>query len=152
MCSDVFWGGSEMKPIQLYTVVKTNRFLKDFGNWIRFRQNCNISAIEHLEDGYIWATAWDMELYLPKIPQDVTAIAIPKKAICAGPGKNGYRCRVESVVVRSCSCTAALSPLLSRNVVPLQWQLSKTEWMKLRGDEVSIHIPPEAIILLQDKI
>ena len=151
MCSDVFWGGSEMKPIQ-YTVVKTNRFLKDLGNWIRFRQNCNISAIEHLEDGYIWATAWDMELYLPKIPQDVTAIAIPKRAICAGPGKNGYRCRVESVVVRSCSCTAALSPLLSRNVVPLQWQLSKTEWMKLRGDEVSIHIPPEAIILLQKKI
>ena len=139
-----------MKPIQ-YTVVKTNRFLKDLGNWIRFRQNCNISAIEHLEDGYIWATAWDMELYLPKIPQDVTAIAIPKKAICAGPGKNGHRCRVESVIAHRFSCTATLSPLLSRNVVPLQWQLSKKAWAKLSGDEVSIHVPPEAIILLQDK-
>ena len=152
MCSDMFWGGSAMKPIQLYTVVKTNRFLKDLGNWIRFRQNCNISAIEHLEDGYIWATAWDLELYLPNIPQDVSAIAIPEKAICAGFGKNGYRCRVTDVVERRFFCMVALSPPLSRNVVPLQWQLSKKAWAKLSGDEVSIHVPPEAIILLQDKI
>ena len=141
-----------MNPIQIYNVARTRRLLKDFRNILVFLQKSNISAIEHLEDGYVWATAWDLELYLPNIPQDVSAIAIPEKAICAGFGKNGYRCRVTDVVERRFLCMVALSPPLSRNVVPLQWQLSKKAWAKLSGDEVSIHVPPEAIILLQDKI
>lgn len=140
-----------MNPIKTYKVARTRRFLKDFRNILVFLQKANISAIAHLEDGYVWATAWDLELYLPNIPQDVSAIAIPEKAICADFGKNGYRCRVTDVVERRFFCRVALSPPLSRNVAPLQWQLSKKAWAKLFGDEVSIHVPPEAIILLQDK-
>ena len=141
-----------MNPIQIYKVARTRRFLKDLRNILVFLHKSNISAIEHLEDGYVWVTAWDLELYLPNIPQDVSAIAIPEKAICTGFGQNGYRCRVADVDERRFFCRVALSPLLSQKVVPLQWQLSKTEWEKLSGDEVSIHVPPEAIILLQDKI
>ena len=138
-----------MKSIHVCKIVKTNHVLNDLRNLIRFSGKCNVSAVEHLEDGYLWATDWDLELYVPTASHDITAIAIPVRAFRIGPGKNGHRCRVENVVENRFSYTVTLSSLLSRDAAPLKWKLPKQEWRKICADTVSMHIPCEDILLLQ---
>ena len=140
-----------MKSIRTCKIVKIHRILNDLSNLIRFSGQCNVSDMEHLEDSCLWATEWDMELYIPNVLHDVTAIAIPVKAIRSGPGKNGHRCRVEDVVKNRFSYTITLSPLLSADAAPLKWKLPKKEWRRICTDTVSIHIPDQEILLLRKK-
>lgn len=130
-----------MRLIRVYNVAGKFRFL--------LRQKCNISPIEHLEGGYVWATDWDLELYLPNLPQDIATIVIPMNAIRPGSGKNGYRCHVEEVIENRFSYTVILSPVLSKDAVSLKWTLPKKEWQKICADVVSIHIPENRTWLLR---
>ena len=34
---------------------------------------------------------------------------------------------------------------------PMGWEMSKELWQTLRGEEVEISLPPEALLLLKDK-
>ena len=132
-----------MRLIRAYNAAGKSRFL--------FRRTCNISPIEYLEDGYVWATDWDMELYLPNLPQDIAAIAIPMDAIRPGSGKNGYRCRVEEVTQNRTSYTVTLSPVLSSDALPLKWTLHKKEWDAICAEVVSIHITEKGTWQLRHK-
>ena len=111
----------------------------------------NVSSIERLEDGQICATDWDLTLTVPKLKDDTTAVGIRMKTIRPGPGENAYRCRVVEEIENPFSYTIMLEPLHSKCSVPLGWELLKKDWEALRADEVTIHIPSEAILQLRDQ-
>lgn len=109
------------------------------------------SSIERLEDSQIWATAWDIALTVPRLKDDTTAVGIRMKTIRPGPGENAYRCRIVEEIENPFSYTNMLEPLGSKCAVPIGWELLKKDWEALRTDEVTIHIPSEAIVQLRDK-
>ena len=105
----------------------------------------NISSIERLEDGRIRAVDWDMDLSLPDLPPDVTAVGLRMKTIRPGPGENSRHCRVVDVIENPFSYTVMLDA-----PVPLGWELLKQEWKAIENTEITIHIPRESILLLRD--
>ena len=111
----------------------------------------NVSPIERLENGQIWATDWDMVLTVPTVPEDITAVGVRMKTIRPGAGENAYRCRVVEEIENPFSYTIMLEPLHSNCSVPIGWELLKDDWRKLRAGEIEIHIPAVAILLLRNK-
>ena len=110
----------------------------------------NISAIERLDNGQIWATDWDMALEVPGIPSDTTSVGIRMHDIRPGPGKNGFRCRVVGEIENPFSYTVMLKPVLSDCAAPVGWEMEKDTWRRLRSSEIGICLPPEALLLLKD--
>ena len=108
----------------------------------------NISAIERLKDGYVRATDWNMDLFLPDLPAEITAVGVRMKTIRPGAGENQCRCRVAEIIENPFSYTVILEPLGASGAIG--WQMLKKEWEALRTDEITIHIPREAILLLRD--
>ena len=110
----------------------------------------NISTIERLKDGYVRATDWNMDLFLPDLPSEITAVGVRMKTIRPGAGENQCRCRVVDVLENPFSYTVMLEPLEAPGAMTIGWQMLKQEWETLRADEITIHIPGEAILLLRD--
>ena len=104
----------------------------------------NISPIRR-NGGKIIATDWNVELDLPGLPPDVTAVGIRMKTIRPGPGENSIHCRVAEVIENPFSYTIMLD-----TPVPLGWELLKQEWKAIENTEITIHIPNEALLLLRD--
>ena len=105
----------------------------------------NISSIERLTDGRVWAADWDMELNISGLPPEISAVGLSMKTIRPGPGVNSRLCRVAEVIENPCSCTIMLD-----TPVPLGWEMSKEDWAAMAAPELTIHIPTEAILLLRD--
>ena len=105
----------------------------------------NISSIERLEDGSVWATDWGMKLHLPELSPVITAVGVRMKTIRPGAGENSVHCRVAEVIENPFSYTVMLD-----TPVPIGWELLKQDWEKIQSDELTIHIPREAILLLRD--
>ena len=110
----------------------------------------NISAIEPLADGYVRATDWNMDLFLPNLPEETTALGLRMKTIRTGPGENQCRCRVVEVIENPFSYTIMLENMLAPAAAPLGWELLKQEWEAIQAPELTIRIPSEAILLLRD--
>ena len=49
------------------------------------------------------------------------------------------------------SYTVMLCPKEADGKVPLGWEIDKETWHSLRAEAVLIHLPPQAIVLLEDK-
>ena len=111
----------------------------------------NVSSIERMENGHVYALDWGITLSVPNLPKDTTAVGVRMKTIRSGPGENCYRCRVAEEIENPFSYTIMLEPLNAKCTVPLGWELLKADWKRLRADEIDIHIPVEAILLLRDK-
>ena len=105
----------------------------------------NISPIRR-EGNRIIATDWGMELSLPGLPPETTAVGVRMKTIRHGPGANPRRCRVLEMIENPFSCTVMLD-----TPVPLGWEMPKEEWQRIQAPELTIHIPTEAILLLRDQ-
>ena len=110
----------------------------------------NISDIKRLDDDYVWATDWDMEFYLPGLSPEITAVGVRMKTIRPGTGDNAVRCRVVEVNENPFSYTVMLESVLASASVPLGWELPKQDWEAIKSDEITIHIPREAVLLLRD--
>ena len=110
----------------------------------------NISGMEILENGQVWATDWDMALEVPGIPKDAKAIGIRMHDIRPGPGKNGFRCRVVGEIENPFSYTVMLQPKNSDCASPIGWEMDKEIWRRLRSREAGVCLPPEALLLLRD--
>ena len=110
----------------------------------------NISDMEHLESGDILATDWDITLDAGHIPEDTTAVGVRMHDIRHGVGQNSYRCRVVDVVENPFTYTVFLQPVIRTPRTPLGWELNKDIWRSIQAEEITISIPPEAILLLKD--
>ena len=91
------------------------------------------------------ATDWNVELNLPDLPPEITAVGIRMKTIRPGLGENSFRCRVAEIIENPFSYTIMLD-----TPVPLGWELLKQEWKAIEDTEITIHIPRESILLLRD--
>ena len=109
-----------------------------------------ISHIERLGSGRVLATDWDIALDVGEVPEGATAVGIRMHDIHPGPGKNSYCCRVVEEIENPFSYTVMLSPLNGKCTSPIGWELDKDTWKKLRSEEISISLPPEALLLLKD--
>ena len=110
----------------------------------------NISSIERMDAGYVRATDWNMDLFLPNLPEEITALGLRMKTIRTGPGENQFCCRVVEVIENPFSYTIMLENMLAPAAAPLGWELLKQEWEAIQAPEFTIHIPSEAILLLRD--
>ena len=110
----------------------------------------NISDVEHLESGDIRATDWDISLVAGRVPEGATAVGIRMHDIRQGVGQNSYRCRVVDVVENPFTYTVFLKSIIGSPRMSLGWELSKDIWRAIQADEITISIPPEAILLLKD--
>ena len=110
----------------------------------------NISAMEILGSGQVWAADWGIALDVPNIPADAAAIGIRMHGIRHGPGKNAYCCQVVEEIENPFSYTIMLKPLNGTCTSPIGWELDKETWKKLRSEEIGISLPPEALLLLKD--
>ena len=111
----------------------------------------NVSSIQRLEKGQILATDWGITLNVPNLREDATAVGVRMKTIHPGSGENTYRCHVAEEIENPFSYTIMLEPLNAKCTALIGWELLKKDWEQLRADEVTIHIPAEAILLLRDK-
>ena len=110
----------------------------------------NISTIQRLENGNVLATDWNVEMSIPDLPCDITAVGVRMKTIRPGAGENACRCRVVDVLENPFSYTVMLKPVNGSDAAALGWQMLKREWETIKTDEITIHIPSEAILLLRD--
>lgn len=110
----------------------------------------NISDMDCLDSGKIRATNWDIILDVGQIPKGTTAVGIRMHDIRHGVGENSYRCRVVDVVENPFTYTVFLKSVIGSPRMSLGWELSKDIWRAIQADEITISIPPEAILLLKD--
>jgi len=110
----------------------------------------NISDIAVLKSGEIRATDWDINLEAVRIPEDTTAVGIRMHDIRHGIGPNSYRCRVVDVVENPFTYTVFLKPVSGKPRMPLGWELNKDVWKAIHAEEITISIPPEALLLLKE--
>ena len=110
----------------------------------------NISRLERRESGTAWAADWDMELEIPGLTPEITAIGIRMHDIRPGSGKNGFRCRVVEEIETPFSYTVMLQSVSGSGCSPIGWELEKAVWRTLRAPEIGVCLPPEALLLLKD--
>ena len=110
----------------------------------------NISHLETLKTGTAWAADWGMELEVPELTSEITAVGIRMHDIRLGLGRNGCRCRVVEEIENPFSYTIMLQPINSTDSSPIGWELEKKVWIKLRAPEIGICLPPEALLMLRD--
>ena len=108
----------------------------------------NISAAVPLEDGRIWATDWGIPLETAAPTTDVTAVGIRMHEIRLGLGPNAHRCRVVGEIENPCSYTVLLQA--TGGQTPIGCELEKAHWQTIRAPEITISLPPEALLLLND--
>ncbi|SFH72730.1 molybdate transport system ATP-binding protein [Selenomonas ruminantium] len=114
----------------------------------------NVSAARKLDDGHVQATEWDLML--------ATAVEVPKATHYVGvrahflelrtaPGENTYPLEVVQVIEDVFSYLVMVRKLGSTGR-PIRWELSKADWKSSQQQQGQLyfHIPPEAIMLLQE--
>ena len=113
----------------------------------------NISPLEKLPDGRIRATDWGVNLNPPREVGDASYVGIRMHDIRpAAPGEQGTNilfCQVAEEIENPFSVTVMLR-CGADSASPLGWELDKELWKTLRGDTVSIRLPEEALVLLED--
>ena len=108
----------------------------------------NISAIEPLGGGQIWATDWDMALTIPRGCGSMCAVALRAHDIVPGVGENSFRCQIVGEIENPFSYTLMLKPLGSVGDTPILWEVDKSA-ARPKG-EVTVNISPKALIPLYE--
>lgn len=105
----------------------------------------NISEIQWTDENTLFASDWGITLKVPKT--DAAYVGIRMHHIQPGDGENTLRCRVVEEIENPFSFTIMLEYLEGK--APIAWELDKDQWKKLKAEEVDIHIPSDAILLLK---
>ena len=112
----------------------------------------NISRAKFTTEGKIFASDWGIELQCRDYRNDTRYAGVRMHSITAGQnGANIFACRVVQVIENPFSFTVMLIPKNARgNVIPLGWEMDKNLWHKVKGENVTVSIPPENILLLRE--
>lgn len=127
----------------------------------------NISSAEFLPDGRIYAADWGITLTVLHNPHTkpstlsntAPTFAPERSGICAvgirmhdiqpGFGENSICCRVIEEIENPFSFTILLEPKNQSLASPIGWEMDKEKWQVLRAAEITIHLPSDAILMLQ---
>ena len=111
----------------------------------------NISRARVLDENHVYASDWDITLTVPVGSRPVTAVGIRSHAIAPGPGENAFSCAVTAVAENPFSLTTQVGLKPTEKALPLGWELPTERWQPLNASRVEIHLPTEAILLLNDE-
>ncbi len=111
----------------------------------------NISPLEPCGEYTAIASDWGIMLTTAEPIGHATHMGIRMHDICRGAGENSVLCRVVEEIENPFSYTVMLCPKEADCKVPLGWEIDKETWHTLRAEELLIHLPPQAIVLLEDK-
>ena len=107
----------------------------------------NVSPIQKLDEHRVLATAWGLTLVTREPVGDAKFVAVPGEAVVPGPGENGFSLTVADVMENPTSCTVALRA--PGGAASLLWEVDKDLWRQLRAPTVEIHLPSDALLVLQ---
>lgn len=109
----------------------------------------NVSAAEKLSPDGIVAADWGVTLQIPATDRSVDAVGIRMHDIVPGNGKNSVLCRVVEVVENPFSVTVMVKA--KPDAAPIGVELPKERWKQLESDSIQICLPPEKLLLLQER-
>ena len=113
----------------------------------------NISPLEKLPDGRIRAADWGVSLDPPRDAGSAAFVGIRMHDIRpAKPGETGSNilfCKVEEEIENPFSMTVMLRCGAESSAL-LGWELDKEAWKALRGETVSVRLPEESLLLLEE--
>lgn len=112
----------------------------------------NISAVEQLGDGRLWAIDWGIPLEVDNMEGPVTAVGIRMHDLRLSGGKNVFPCQVLEEIENPFSYTIMLKPMNSKADGLLGWEIDKALWKKACASELEISLPSDALLLLRDQI
>ena len=125
----------------------------------------NVAEAIPLAAARIKVPAWGMELEVPAFTDDITAVGIRMHDIHPGPGRNEFKCKIVEEIENPFSYTIMVTPdrqgdgsSVCRDVqteepspcLPIGVELDKPTWEAARAESVTIHIPPENVLLLRE--
>ena len=110
----------------------------------------NISRIKKLDSTHVFALDWGIELSVPPMSDDITAIGIRMHGITAGDGENSFICSVSSEIENPFSHTVMLVPENAEGHTPIGWEMDKAVWAENKSDKIKVSLPQSAILLLRD--
>ena len=113
----------------------------------------NISRLETLPDGRIRAADWGVNLTPPREAGGAAFVGVRMQDIRpAAPGEQGPNvlfCQVAEEIENPFSMTVMLRCGADSTSL-LGWELDKETWAGLRGETVSVRIPAESLLLLEE--
>ena len=109
----------------------------------------NISAVKQLSPTRIIASDWGMVLKIPATDRKIEAVGIRMHDIVPGPGENSFLCPVVEVAENPFSVTIMVQ--VRPDAMPIGVELSKERWKQLENDNLQICLPPEKLLLLQER-
>ena len=110
----------------------------------------NISAIERLGDDTVYATDWNIPLKVKSIPEGANAVGIRMHDIVPGMGENAFRCTVVEEIENPFSYSIMLRVSEHPGDSLIGWEVDKARWHSMRDAEITINLPTEAILLLEN--
>lgn len=105
----------------------------------------NISEARWTDENTLLASDWGISLNVPKT--DAAYVGIRMHHIQPGQGENTLRCRVVEEIENPFSFTIMLE--YQEGKMPIAWELDKDQWQKIKAEEVEVHIPLDAVLLLK---
>lgn len=111
----------------------------------------NISRAKIVDDTHIYALDWDLTLTVPRVTVEVEYMGIRMHdiRIAKGMEENAVTCKVIREIEEPFSYTVFLTPAGRKATLPLGVQLDKSLWESIRGEEITVSLPPEALLLLK---
>ena len=97
--------------------------------------------------GQFYVPAWGISLKVPAGNKDIAAVGVRMHDILPGPGENEMTLSVAEVVENPFSYTVMLSAGEGFNALGME--VDKNAWEQICADRVTVHIPPESVLLLK---
>lgn len=116
----------------------------------------NISPIRQTDAYHMVATDWGLELETDQPIGDAAFIGIRHHSICgmgtdaAAGGRNTFLCDVVNVIENPFTYTVMMKPAGKPDVKPFGWELDKPDWERVRAEQLVIHVPMNAMLLLRE--
>ncbi len=111
----------------------------------------NISRAKMVDDTHVYAVDWDLTLTVPRATVGVEYIGIRMHdiRIANGMEENRVTCRVIREIEEPFSYTVLLAPVGKEASLPIGIQLDKSVWKSIGGEQMTVYLPPDALLLLQ---
>lgn len=107
----------------------------------------NISRAIPIDETHVFAADWGMMLEVLPGGQDCEYVGIRMHDLRPGAGINPFSCRVVSRIENPFSVTLLLQPDSAESQI--LWEFPKTEKAACLGQNVTVCLPPEKILLLK---
>lgn len=107
----------------------------------------NISPLQRIDEDHVLATDWGLTLRTAQPVGDAAYVGVRMHDILPGEGENGFSLRVADVAEEPFSYTVSLRAEAGK--ASLLWSVDKDLWRAMAAPTVKIHLPPDAIHVLQ---